>query len=789
MPFKAVAAALLALVVSTAFASQTNSALTWNSSSVSPETGVVPVGVHGVTQVAAGQDHFLALKSDGTVVAWGGNDHGQSTVPSGLSGVISVAAGYYESAAVKSNGSVVYWGGGGSNSAGSPGTYSNAKAISFGEGFGLVLRTNGSVSHWGLNDRNQGNFPGMNDAVQVAAGLIIGAALKSDGTVVCWGGDIIEGDEVIEEGPRAPAGLAGVAQISCLTRSVYCLKTDGTVLVFGTSGSTVLGGLSNIAQIAVGYNNSYGLKTDGTLIRWSNSDTSGTPTVLSGPSGAGSIDAFFGNRLVANYALGLTHTVNPTSVNGGVGLTASGTITLSRAQESDLTIALTSSSTLLEPISSTITLPAGQTTASYTTAAAKETTAQTDVTLTAALTAYSLSEVAVCTVKIASLHVKSLQFEDATIQSGSGTHGTVKLNRAAPNTTYVQLLSNHASATVPLTVRVAKGTTTGIFDIGTSDLATKTIASISAKVSGTDAVAANLTLLPAPQIASIYFYKSPAFATASTKFFGLQQVKVVVNLKANQSSPSYSVALTHSGADALDLPSSISIAEGSKTGYAYFYTKDISTISTETVTASASSFSAIGKTLTITPLTPLSVSLTPASVEGGLDSTVRVTLSAAPSTDVTLSITVNNPALASPPATVTVPAGQSYIEFLLPTSFVSVDKTVGVRATRHGVTKSRTLTILKPVEPISIQIETDAAMMEELRIRVTLNRATQKDEAVSISCSRPGVLPNNLVVTALNGYDWALYPFMKPVVTEPTEVTFTATCNGKSTTLTYTFMP
>src|SRR5258708_1619242 len=43
--------------------------------------------------IAAGGNHSLALKSDGTVVGWGYNDYGQSTVPANLTGVIAIAAG------------------------------------------------------------------------------------------------------------------------------------------------------------------------------------------------------------------------------------------------------------------------------------------------------------------------------------------------------------------------------------------------------------------------------------------------------------------------------------------------------------------------------------------------------------------------------------------------------------------------------------------------------------------------------------------------------------------------
>jgi hypothetical protein len=60
----------------------------------------VPAGLSGVTEVGAGDFHSLALKSDGTVVAWGDNSSGQATVPAGLSGVTQVAAGGYHSLAL-----------------------------------------------------------------------------------------------------------------------------------------------------------------------------------------------------------------------------------------------------------------------------------------------------------------------------------------------------------------------------------------------------------------------------------------------------------------------------------------------------------------------------------------------------------------------------------------------------------------------------------------------------------------------------------------------------------------
>lgn len=51
--------------------------------------------------------HVLALKRDGTVLAWGANHKGQSNVPSTLSDVVSIAAAANQSYAVKKNGAVV----------------------------------------------------------------------------------------------------------------------------------------------------------------------------------------------------------------------------------------------------------------------------------------------------------------------------------------------------------------------------------------------------------------------------------------------------------------------------------------------------------------------------------------------------------------------------------------------------------------------------------------------------------------------------------------------------------
>ena len=56
----------------------------------------VPVAAQsGVTAIAAGGLHIVALTNDGSVVAWGDNSKGQTTVPvAARSGVTAIAAGY-----------------------------------------------------------------------------------------------------------------------------------------------------------------------------------------------------------------------------------------------------------------------------------------------------------------------------------------------------------------------------------------------------------------------------------------------------------------------------------------------------------------------------------------------------------------------------------------------------------------------------------------------------------------------------------------------------------------------
>ena len=98
---------------------------------------IIPTGLSGVTAITAGDYHTVALKADGTVVAWGGNNLGQTNVPAGLNGVTAISAGLgsRHTIALKSDGTVVAWG---STAGNVPAGLSGVTAIAAGATFNVL---------------------------------------------------------------------------------------------------------------------------------------------------------------------------------------------------------------------------------------------------------------------------------------------------------------------------------------------------------------------------------------------------------------------------------------------------------------------------------------------------------------------------------------------------------------------------------------------------------------------------------------------------------------------------
>ena len=255
----------------------------------------LPAGLYALA-VAGGSDHSLALKNDGTVVAWGCKsnfDHGQCSVPAGLRGVKAIAAGGSHSLALKNDGTVVAWSCPAPDNRGQcavPAGLTGVISIATSQWRSLALKNDGTVVSWGCepSDRGQCTVPaGLSGVKALAAGYYHTLALKNDGTVVAWGC----GSTANYGQCTIPAGLNNVVAIAANTYHSLALKSDGAVVAWGDNrygAITVPAGLREVVAISAGVRHSLALKGDGAVVSWGcvganmNNGQCTTPAGLSG---------------------------------------------------------------------------------------------------------------------------------------------------------------------------------------------------------------------------------------------------------------------------------------------------------------------------------------------------------------------------------------------------------------------------------------------------------------------------------------------------------------------------
>ncbi|MCL5037450.1 MAG: hypothetical protein M1269_10110 [Chloroflexi bacterium] len=297
---------------------------------VTEDTASTPDAGAKVIKIAGGNWHRLALKSDGTVWAWGSDEYGQLGFETSgikntpvqilsLTGVIDIACGGYHGLALKSDGTVWVWGMNefGQLDDGTRGytSLTGVIAIAMGWNHSLVLKSDGTVWAWGDNrdgELGDGTYTDKNTPVQVLnlTGVIaiVGGwhhslALKSDGTVWAWGwnehgqlGDGTGGDYKNNNDKNTPvqvSNLTGVISIAAGGDHSLALKSDGTLWIWGSNdygklgdgtdvnkntpiqvkGPDGIGYLTDIIAIAEGDLHSLALKADGTVWAWGCNET------------------------------------------------------------------------------------------------------------------------------------------------------------------------------------------------------------------------------------------------------------------------------------------------------------------------------------------------------------------------------------------------------------------------------------------------------------------------------------------------------------------------------------
>lgn len=275
--------------------------------------------------VSSGTDHTLALRTDGTLWAWGDNGNGElgdgTTVGKNQPVQIGTAndwqkisAGQNFSLAIKNNGTLWAWGyniysqlGNGSISTAQPtpiqiGTATDWKNISAAPGktggHSLAIKTNGTLWAWGNNFYGQlgnGSLSNRNQPVQIgsdtnwlaiSAGSAHSTAIKANGTLWTWGYNAFrqlgDGTNVDKTVPTQIGTATNWKSIDCGYIHNLGIKTDGTLWAWGSgldgklgtgnnSTSAVpiqIGTDNNWASAMAGTDHSLALKTNGTLWSW-----------------------------------------------------------------------------------------------------------------------------------------------------------------------------------------------------------------------------------------------------------------------------------------------------------------------------------------------------------------------------------------------------------------------------------------------------------------------------------------------------------------------------------------
>lgn len=218
----------------------------------------------GFVSVALGEEHVLAIRSDGSLWAWGQNNHDQlgdgsdqfqaQPVKVG-DGFAQVAAGQFHSAGIRKDGSLWLWGG---NQRGQIGVGSTAalrsrpvqvpgeyQSVSLGLYYTAAVMANGDLMAWGHSDHGFGR--GMaddrsNTPQRIGTGFVRVSVDDSHGLAITPSGDVWEwGWRTRGTRNLLPVQVANsMASISAGGYENTAIARDGSLWVWGGSNWPLL---------------------------------------------------------------------------------------------------------------------------------------------------------------------------------------------------------------------------------------------------------------------------------------------------------------------------------------------------------------------------------------------------------------------------------------------------------------------------------------------------------------------------------------------------------------------
>lgn len=282
--------------------------------------------------------------------------------------------------------------------------------------------------------------------------------------------------------------------------------------------------------------------------------------------------------------------------------------------------------------------------------------------------------------------IASLSLSPTSVLGGASSTGTVTLGSPAPSGGAVVALtrSNASVVTVPPNVTVPAGQTSAPFTITTSPVGASTAVTITASYAA-GSRSATLTVTPAVLTSVSVSPVSVAGGTPSTG---------TVSFNGPAPAAGRIVSLSSSNPSAATVPGTVTVVSSSAT----FSITTLGVASSTNVTITAVN-GGVTKTaiLTVTPAPPAlsAIIVNPTTVVATASVNGTATLNQpAPAGGAVVALSSSDPAVASVPASITVPAGSTSDGFGITTYSVPGDASVTISGSYGGVGKTAALSVI-----------------------------------------------------------------------------------------------